>query len=246
RPFRTLDGFATIHVTCAPTALRFNTSPRDGRMTAIGRKEKRVGIRSDPMASYIVDTGILFAHQRAILSLVNKKTTEGCWIASFSSRSPTRCGLTRRRRRRRSCIVECSSSGWSWSWSWIWRGGRSDKPTMDQGKGSEGSGASGAMVFEPILEEGVFRFDCSETDRAAAFPSLSFADPNVRETPIAVRRVPEYVPTFERRLGKQMVMIQVRRNIYFLDRCFTIPHSPRPFLPRPSSSILNGMPFCIT
>ncbi|KAJ8509812.1 hypothetical protein OPV22_000246 [Ensete ventricosum] len=160
------------------------------------------------MASYIVDTGILFAHQRAILSLVNKKTTEGCWIASFSSRSPTRCGLTRRRRRRRSCIVECSSSGWSWSWSWIWRGGRSDKPTMDQGKGSEGSGASGAMVFEPILEEGVFRFDCSETDRAAAFPSLSFADPNVRETPIAVRRVPEYVPTFERRLGKQMVMIQ--------------------------------------
>ncbi|THU55368.1 hypothetical protein C4D60_Mb11t05820 [Musa balbisiana] len=64
------------------------------------------------------------------------------------------------------------------------------------------------MVFEPILEEGVFRFDFSETDRAAAFPSLSFADPNVREAPIAVRRVPEYVPAFERRRGQQMVTIQ--------------------------------------
>ncbi|XP_018676204.2 uncharacterized protein LOC103970541 isoform X3 [Musa acuminata AAA Group] len=153
------------------------------------------------MTSYIVDTSILFARQRAILSLANKKTAEGC-IASSSSRSSTRCGSRRR------SIVECSSSGWSWSWSWIWRGGRSDKPTMDQGKGSEGYGAAGAMVFEPILEEGVFRFDCSETDRAAAFPSLSFADPNVREAPIAVRRVPEYVPAFERRRGQQMVAIQ--------------------------------------
>ncbi|URD84079.1 Glycosyl hydrolases family 31, partial [Musa troglodytarum] len=147
-----------------------------------------------------LDTSILFPRQRAILSLVNKKTAEGC-IASSSSRSSARC-----RSRRRRSIVECSSSGWSWSW--IWRGGRSDKPTMDQGKGSEGYGAAGAMVFEPILEEGVFRFDFSEADRAAAFPSLSFADPNVREAPIAVRRVPEYVPAFERRRGQQMVMIQ--------------------------------------
>ncbi|XP_064945424.1 uncharacterized protein LOC135596993 isoform X3 [Musa acuminata AAA Group] len=178
------------------------------------------------MTSYIVDTSILFARQRAILSLVNKKTAEGC-IASSSSRSSTRCvpsslldvfakklervgGNRCRCGSRRRSIVECSSSGWSWSWSWswIWRGGRSDKPTMDQGKGSEGYGAAGAMVFEPILEEGVFRFDCSETDRAAAFPSLSFADPNVREAPIAVRRVPEYVPAFERRRGQQMVTIQ--------------------------------------
>ncbi|KAK4401019.1 Alpha-glucosidase 2, partial [Sesamum angolense] len=33
---------------------------------------------------------------------------------------------------------------------------------------------SGKMIFEPILEEGVFRFDCSADDRHAAFPSISF------------------------------------------------------------------------
>ncbi|KAK4401021.1 Alpha-glucosidase 2 [Sesamum angolense] len=36
---------------------------------------------------------------------------------------------------------------------------------------------SGKMIFEPILEEGVFRFDCSADDRNAAFPSISFENP---------------------------------------------------------------------
>ncbi|KAF7093983.1 hypothetical protein CFC21_096348 [Triticum aestivum] len=38
-----------------------------------------------------------------------------------------------------------------------------------------------AMVWVPILEEGVFRFDASEAARAAAGPSLSFAEPRRRE-----------------------------------------------------------------
>ncbi|KAG0447888.1 hypothetical protein HPP92_028113 [Vanilla planifolia] len=69
---------------------------------------------------------------------------------------------------------------------------------------------AGLMVFEPILEEGVFRFDCSGTDRAAAFPSLSFADPKVRETPLAVHgMIPEFVPVFECVHGQQKVKVQL-------------------------------------
>lgn len=68
---------------------------------------------------------------------------------------------------------------------------------------------SGKMVFEPILEDGVFRFDCSGDDRGAAFPSLSFADPKVRETPIMVHKRPEFVPEFQCLHGRQIVTIQV-------------------------------------
>uniref|UniRef100_A0A453QVG3 Glycoside hydrolase family 31 N-terminal domain-containing protein n=1 Tax=Aegilops tauschii subsp. strangulata TaxID=200361 RepID=A0A453QVG3_AEGTS len=38
-----------------------------------------------------------------------------------------------------------------------------------------------AMVWVPILEDGVFRFDVSEAARVAAGPSLSFAEPRRRE-----------------------------------------------------------------
>lgn len=73
---------------------------------------------------------------------------------------------------------------------------------------------SGKMVFEPILEEGVFRFDCSADDRNAAFPSISFENPKVRDTPIMnVHKVPTYIPTFECVMGQQMVNIEV---IYLL------------------------------
>ncbi|XP_058086523.1 uncharacterized protein LOC131233753 [Magnolia sinica] len=65
------------------------------------------------------------------------------------------------------------------------------------------------MVFEPILEEGVFRFDCSGNDRDAAYPSLSFVDRKVRDTAIAIHKVPEYVPTFERLHGQQIVCIEL-------------------------------------
>ncbi|KAK1326622.1 hypothetical protein QJS10_CPA01g02996 [Acorus calamus] len=68
---------------------------------------------------------------------------------------------------------------------------------------------SGDMVFEPILEEGVFRFDCSGNDRDAAFPSLSFVDPKARDRSIAVHKLPEYAPAFKCVYGQQIVTIQL-------------------------------------
>ncbi|KAK6137708.1 hypothetical protein DH2020_028543 [Rehmannia glutinosa] len=58
------------------------------------------------------------------------------------------------------------------------------------------------MVYEPIHEEGVFRFDCSVDARCVAFPSISFQNPIVRERPIKnVTIVPTYVPTFEHEIN---------------------------------------------
>ena len=66
------------------------------------------------------------------------------------------------------------------------------------------------MIFEPILEDGVFRFDCSTDDRNAAFPSVSFVNPVDRETPISSdHRVPSYIHTFVCVLGQQIVKIEV-------------------------------------
>jgi alpha-glucosidase len=67
----------------------------------------------------------------------------------------------------------------------------------------------GKMVFEPILEKGVFRFDCSADDRNAAFPSVSFVNPKARDTPImTIHEVPSYIPTFESTLGQQIVSFE--------------------------------------
>ncbi|KAK1303181.1 hypothetical protein QJS10_CPB11g00075 [Acorus calamus] len=74
---------------------------------------------------------------------------------------------------------------------------------------------SGDMVFEPILEERVFRFDCSGNDRDGAFPSLSFVDPKARDRPIAVHKLPEYVPAFECVYGRQIVTIQLPSGTSF-------------------------------
>ncbi|CAK9148545.1 unnamed protein product, partial [Ilex paraguariensis] len=69
---------------------------------------------------------------------------------------------------------------------------------------------SGNMVFEPILEEGVLRFDCSADDRNVALPSLSFVNPKDRETPIMTTdKAPSFTPTFECVLGQQIVNLQV-------------------------------------
>lgn len=69
---------------------------------------------------------------------------------------------------------------------------------------------SGKMVFEPILEEGVFRFDCSEDDRNAAFPSISFENAKLRDTPMLnVHKLPTYIPTFECVMGQQIVNLEV-------------------------------------
>lgn len=71
---------------------------------------------------------------------------------------------------------------------------------------------SGTMIYDPILEEGIFRFDCSTDDRAAAFPSLSFVDGKVRNTPITSHQVPAFIPTFECVLGQQIVDLEVNMD----------------------------------
>ncbi|XP_059663103.1 uncharacterized protein LOC132308859 isoform X2 [Cornus florida] len=79
-----------------------------------------------------------------------------------------------------------------------------------QGKAVTADVDSGNMIFEPILEEGVFRFDCSADDRNGAFPSISFVDPKVRDTPImSSHQVPSFIPTFECVLGQQLVNIEL-------------------------------------
>ncbi|KAK6934863.1 Glycoside hydrolase family 31, N-terminal domain, partial [Dillenia turbinata] len=75
--------------------------------------------------------------------------------------------------------------------------------------------ASGGMAFEPILEEGVFRFDCSVNDKDAAFPSLSFANPKDRDIPIMSNKVPLYIPTFECVIGQQIVQIELPAGTSF-------------------------------
>lgn len=70
---------------------------------------------------------------------------------------------------------------------------------------------SGNMIFEPILDDGVFRFDCSVDDREAAYPSVSFVNSRDRETPITTHnhKVPSYTPTFECLLEQQVVQLEV-------------------------------------
>lgn len=68
---------------------------------------------------------------------------------------------------------------------------------------------SGNMIFVPILDDGIFRFDCSGDDRLAAYPSLSFFNSKDRDTPITRHSVPSYIPTFECALGQQIVKLEV-------------------------------------
>ncbi|KAK3029744.1 hypothetical protein RJ639_038021, partial [Escallonia herrerae] len=75
---------------------------------------------------------------------------------------------------------------------------------------------SGNMLFEPILGEGIFRFDCSAADRNAAFPSLSFVNPKNRETPIITSdKLPSYTPTFECVLKQQIVTVELPQGTSF-------------------------------
>ncbi|KAK7407036.1 hypothetical protein VNO78_08676 [Psophocarpus tetragonolobus] len=68
---------------------------------------------------------------------------------------------------------------------------------------------SGNMIFESILEEGVFRFDCSPNDRDAAYPSISFVNTRDRDTAISTQTVPLYTPTFECLLEQQVVKLEL-------------------------------------
>ncbi|KAK7367097.1 hypothetical protein VNO80_09106 [Phaseolus coccineus] len=65
------------------------------------------------------------------------------------------------------------------------------------------------MIFQPIVEDGVFRFDCSVKDREAASPSISFVNGKDRDTPISTEKVPLYNPTFEIRLEQQIVKLEL-------------------------------------
>lgn len=78
---------------------------------------------------------------------------------------------------------------------------------------------SGDMIFEPVLEEGVFRFDCSASDRQAAYPSLSFVNGKDRDTPISTHMRPLYTPTYQCARGQQIVKLEVHslRTLHFLN-----------------------------
>ncbi|WJX61497.1 alpha-glucosidase [Trifolium repens] len=68
----------------------------------------------------------------------------------------------------------------------------------------------GNMIFEAILDDGVFRFDCSVDDREAAYPSISFVNSKDRDTPItSTHKVPSYTPTFECLLEQQVVQLEL-------------------------------------
>ncbi|CAL1386677.1 unnamed protein product [Linum trigynum] len=94
------------------------------------------------------------------------------------------------------------------------------KMTDSQGKATQPAGRdvrSGDMIFQPILEKGVFRFDCSADDRAAAFPSVSFVNAKDRETPItnAAEAVPTFIPTYQSGSESQTVQLQLPAGTSF-------------------------------
>uniref|UniRef100_A0A7N0VDJ9 Alpha-glucosidase n=2 Tax=Kalanchoe fedtschenkoi TaxID=63787 RepID=A0A7N0VDJ9_KALFE len=74
---------------------------------------------------------------------------------------------------------------------------------------------TGDMISESILEEGVFRFDCSAVDREAAFPSISFTNTAYRDTPIIRHGSPAYIPFFECHFGQQTVKLELPEGTSF-------------------------------
>ncbi|XAR70738.1 Alpha-glucosidase [Bertholletia excelsa] len=75
---------------------------------------------------------------------------------------------------------------------------------------------SGKMIFQTIIEDGIFRFDCSADHRNAVFPSLSFVNPKDRDAPIINgQKVPSHIPTFECVRGQQIIQIELPRGTSF-------------------------------
>ena len=83
------------------------------------------------------------------------------------------------------------------------------KMTDSEVKAATSDSTVGKMIFESILEDGVFRFDCSTNDRDAAYPSLSFKNTNNRDVPIMSNKFPLYIPSFECLSGQQIVKLEV-------------------------------------
>ena len=75
--------------------------------------------------------------------------------------------------------------------------------------------AVGEMVWVPILADGVFRFDASEDARAAARPSLSFAEPRRREVPREGGDCPSVLPVCEVAGNVQKIVVKVRDALVF-------------------------------
>ncbi|VAH18662.1 unnamed protein product [Triticum turgidum subsp. durum] len=73
----------------------------------------------------------------------------------------------------------------------------------------------GEMVWVPILEEGVFRFDASGDARSAAGPSLSFVEPRRREEPREGGDRPAVVPACEVVGNVQKVVIKLPSGTSF-------------------------------
>lgn len=71
------------------------------------------------------------------------------------------------------------------------------------------------MIFEPILEHGVFRFDSSVDHRKAVFPSVSFKNSKDREVPIVSHSVPAYIPTSVCLQDQQVVTFEVSVSYSF-------------------------------
>jgi len=72
------------------------------------------------------------------------------------------------------------------------------------------------MACMPVLQAGVYRFDASATARSQAAPSLSFADPKLREVPFLVgdssslKKDSTFVPEFVSENGQQIVLFKVK------------------------------------
>ncbi|OWM65021.1 hypothetical protein CDL15_Pgr028739 [Punica granatum] len=95
-------------------------------------------------------------------------------------------------------------------------GGPLFKPKMTIQEGAVTTEAkSGNMIYESILEEGIFRFDCSSNDRAAVFPSLSFTNTKERDTPITTHKAPSFIPAFVCLLGQQIVKLELPAGTSF-------------------------------
>ncbi|CAN6918313.1 unnamed protein product [Brassica oleracea] len=79
---------------------------------------------------------------------------------------------------------------------------------MNVSKGDGSETAPSDMIFVPILEDGVFRFDSSVEHRNAAFPSVSFKNSKDREVPIPSHIVPAFTPTYSLLEEQQVVTFQ--------------------------------------
>lgn len=78
------------------------------------------------------------------------------------------------------------------------------------------------MVWRPVMEDCVFRFDTSEAARTNATVSLSFSDPSMREKTYEsgggdseVGSAPQYVPSYALQHGQQTVELRLPTGTHF-------------------------------